>query len=292
MLKIEELKKRLHLRRLTLFDILLIFLISSLIFSVFFFLFRTKKELFITVRTSDETPLRQPWEQIKVNSIKLWNSPIWMNNLFYKGMSEKDNFGNTVAEVINVRKYDNRPENPTFYLTVKLNAVFTTATSTYTYKGKNILVGSLIQLHLDDVLIDGLIVNVNGEKEKYPLKKIRVTTQIIEFESKSIESTGVEPFVADNIQEGKIIKDNQDREILKIISKRVEDAKKIVVTNTGEVLLRTDPIKKDVYLTLELMAFKVDNRYYFFDDIPILVDKQIPIHLEHISIFPKITSIE
>lgn len=291
MVNANTLKNKIKHIRFTFFDILLLFLAFSILFSVYFFLFRTKKDLVVIIKTSEENLIKWPWENT-IDKSKTWNSTIWLDNIFYPGMKEKDALGKTAAEVLSVRKYDNRPENPTLYLTLKLKTVYTPGIRIHTYKGKNVLVGSTIQLFLDNVFVESLIVSIDGERDRYPLKKIVVHTQLMDLDTKLAETTGVEPFVVDNVNEGDLVKDSKSRIVLKIIKKDVEEAKKIVTTDIGEVLLKRHPIRKDLYLTLEVLAYKIENRYYFFDSIPLLIGEKIPIHLNHLSIFPVITSIE
>ncbi len=269
------------LKKIKLFDLFLIFIFIASVVSLYFLLFRTKKELTIVVKAFEDSV---SWPDQR--------SSVWFNKLFYPRMKEKDTFGNTVAEIIKVRKYDNRPDQDTVYLTLKIKTVYSPGSRTNTYKGKNVLIGSTLQLFLDNVFVEAMIVSIGNSKDRYPLKKLLVQSQLKNETPVYLETSGVNSYIADNINEGSIIKDTQGRTILKILRVDVEDAKKIVTTANGEVLLRRDPLKKDVYLTLEVSAFKVDNRYFFFDDIAVLIDKPIPIHLDFLSIFPVVTSVK
>lgn len=274
-------------KKLRLFDVFLILIFVTLASSAYFLLFRAKKDLIVVVKTSEENVAVWPWEKTK-----LWNSTIWFNNLFHSGMKEKDALGKPAAEVISVRKYDNRPDNPTTYLTLKIKTVFSPGSKVYTYKGKNVLIGSTIQLFLDQVFVEGLIVNIEGAKDLYPVKKLAVTARLINYDPIFPDTNGVETFIADSLTVGSSVKDSSGKIILKIVDKKVEDANQVVKTASGNVLLRKNPLKKDVYLNLEIMAYKLEGRYYFFDNIPVLIGGEIPVHLDNISVFPTITSIE
>ena len=267
--------------KLKLLDITILFIFVSIAVSLFFLLFRTKKELIIVVKTFEDSAT---WPGQR--------STVWFNNIFHPGMKEKDALGKPMAEILSVRKYDNRPDSSTIYLTLRLKAVYSTGTKVYTYKGKNVLVGSTIQLYLDQVFVEALIVNTDGVKDRYPLKKLRVSGRLLENNTVYPDTNGVHQFVADNINLGENVKDSRGKTVLKIIEKRVEDANQIVKTSAGEVLLRKNPLLKDVYLTFDIMAYQIQNRYFFFDDIPILISNQIPIHLKNASFFPTITKIE
>lgn len=263
-----------------LFEIIVLCFFILLALSAYFFLFRTRKELTVIVKTSEESIIRHPWE----NDILL-NSTIWLNNLFHPGMKEKDTLGKPVAELLGVRKYDTRPESPSVYLTLKLKAVYTLGTKIHTFKGKNVLVGSTIQLVLDEVFVEGIIVKINNDKQA-PTRKLLLRATLA-----NPESGGVLPYYADGIPEGAQVQDSNGKVILTIVKKELEPAKKLVNTAQGEINLATDPLRKDVFLTLEVLGSKVDNRYYFFDNIPILVGESVPIHLPNMSFYPTITSL-
>jgi len=267
------------------FEIVIVFFFFLLASSLYFFLFRTKKDVIVVTKVYEDNIV---WDGRKTS----WESgaavsTVWLSDLFHKGMKEKDAIGKASAEILNVRKYDNRPDSPTVYLTLRLKAVYSPGAKIYTYKGKNVLVGSTIQLFLDNVFVEALIVNTEGSKEKFPLVKLSVKAQLA-----NPESGGVAPYIADNILEGTKIKDSKNEDVLTVLKKTVEPAQKLVTTDLGEIVLSRDPYRKDVYLTLLISAYKIQDRYYFFDDIPIRIDKFIPIHFKNISIYPVITQMQ
>lgn len=279
--------------KLRLFDIVIAASILTFSFTLYAFLYRTSKPVTVTIKVNEES-LVTPNRGI---------SP-WFANQFHEGMIEKDTFGRVMATIKQVRKYDNgfrynyndavytESFKKTVYLTTQLQAVYSPGSTQYTYKGKNILVGSTIQLNLNSLFVEGLIVYVNGAKSPYPESKLKVETRLIDYVFIFPETQGVMPFLADSIQEGNEIKDPEGKTVLRVIKKQSEDALKIVTTSSGDVFLRRDPIKKDVYLTLEVTAHKIGDRYYFSDDYPLLIEQTIPIHLPTVSLWPVITHIE
>lgn len=267
--------------KIKLFDLLLIFIFFIIIISLFILLFRTKKELKVIIKVS-ETSLNWPNK----------GTMPWFANLFTLGMEEKDSLGKTMAKVIKIRSYDSHPDKKTVYLELLLQAVYSPGTRQYTYKGKNVLIGSTIQLFLDQVFVEGLLTNIEGFKKPYPQKKLKIESQLIDNNPKFPETYGVMPYLAENIKEGDQIKDNDGKTVLKILKKEVEEANKIVVTQTGEVLLKKDPLKKDAFLTFEILVSKIGDKYFFFDDNAVLVNQALPVHLGKISFWPTITKIE
>ncbi len=275
-----NLKKYLKGFKPTLFEILLGSAALIIIAAVFFLLFRTRKSLSITIKINEESVI---WTNQGVST--------WFANLFYVGMEEKNSFGKTMAKVIKVRSYDTDPSKRALYLTVKLDAVYSPGIGQYSYKGKTILIGSTLQLYLDKIFTEGLIVDVEGFRKLNPRIKLTIDARVADINPAFPETLGVMPFIADNINEGDVVKDSQEGIVLHILKKTVEDADKTVITDSGEVLLRKDPVKKDVFLTLEVWAEKINGRYYFFDDVPVVAGQGLPIHLDKISIWPTITKI-
>ena len=59
----------------------------------------------------------------------------------------------------------------------------------------------------------------------------------------------------------------------------------VVAKDAAKVVL----VRKDVFLTLEISAEKIDGKYFFLNDIPILVNQAIPINTPTVSIYPVVT---
>ena len=102
------------------------------------------------------------------------------------------------------------------------------------------------------------------------------------------ETSGSRAYVADAIEEGQEVKDDQGNTIVKILRKRVEDAKKTAITSDWRVFVQRDPLRKDVYLTLQLDAIRINDRYYVFDDVPVLIGYTVPINTGTMSFWPEI----
>jgi hypothetical protein len=210
---------------------------------------------------------------------------IWFYRVFKPGMTEKDASGNPMAEVVGVHKYDDRPDNPVTYLTVKLKTVFNNGQQVYTYKGKNVLVGSAIPFIFDNVNVEGMVVSMDAERRLHK-KRLAVKAQLFDPEDK-----GTMPFVADAITEGSTVKDSWGDVVLTVKKATMVPAQKLVTTSGGDILLSTDPLRKDIYMDLEIAVTDVNGKYYFYDSIPVTINKDLPVHLKNISIMPTITDI-
>jgi len=257
--------------------VLIVFgLVAVVIFAILFF----RKSTYITATVS-----------VGEDSV-VWNTmgpKYWFADSFHKGQVEKDGLGRIQAQVLNIYSYDKTPTNKTVYLDVKLNTVYNRATNTYTYKGSPVLVGSTIKLNLDNVYAEGLVTEVQGFPDHSVKQNIIVEAQLMEDDSVFLGTLGVKGYLADAIQVGDTVKDNHGSEMIKVLSKTVIPAKITVTTSDGRVIEATDPMKKDVFLTLEISAQKIDGKYYFLNDIPILIDRGIPINTPTATYYPTVT---
>lgn len=279
----EKIKNRLS--RLTLFDRVFIFLILVAI-SVFAYIFFRKSTYVITViKVGEETIQYQPWNRGA-------GTRAWFSNMFYKGLKEEDGLGRIMAEVVDIRSFDTDPNLKDVYLKTRLRVVYNRASDQYTFKGRPVLAGSTIKLNLDELLVDGLITYVEGAKDPREKVKLFVETQLREETSTYLETSGTREYIADALSVGDEIKDDQGNIIVKILGKRVENAKRSAITSDGRIVVGTNPLRKDVYFTLDVNAIKIQNRYYLFDDVPILVGREIPLNTGAVSIWPEVTKIK
>lgn len=276
-------------KRLKFFDwLILVFgLFSVLVFAVIFF--RRSTHVIVTVKVGEDSSFYQSW----LTGWPYWNdtsgSKTWFAELFHVGLTEKDGLGKPRAEVLNVYSYDKLPTRKTVYLTLKLNVVYNRVSKTHTYKGVPVLVGSKIKLNLDRIYTEGLITEVEGTLGSQGREKIVVEAQLREENATFLEMAGTKNYVADAIHVGDEVLDSNGAVIIRVVDKKVTPAQRTVVDGEGKVLLGSDPVRKDVYLTLEIDVLNLDNKYFLLDDVPVLVDKIVPINTKTYSVFPVVT---
>lgn len=278
-------KFKTKLKNLTLFDRALILMAIVLGMVLLYVFFRKSSYVNVTVKVDEEKVLYESWKAED-------GTKSWFSQLFYKGMKEKDGLGKIAAEVLDVRSYDTFPSRKAVYITLRLRVVYNRASNQYTFKGKSLLIGSTIKLNLDRVFVDGLITQVEGVRDPRERATLIVEAQIREESPTFLETSGTKEYVANALKVGEEIKDDQGNTVIKILKKRVENAKKTVVTSDGRVIVRTNPLRKDVYLTLQIEALKIHDRYFLFDDIPILIGSKIPINSPTIWVRAEVTGIK
>lgn len=256
--------------------------------SIFFFLFYRKTSSVIVTVKVGETSIYYAGTSMPVGGIDLSGTKEWYANNFHSGQVEKQGFNNIQATVLDVYSYNKTPTSKNVYLKVKLNTVYNPATNTNTYKGVPVLIGSPIKLNLDNVYVNGIIVNLGDALGGTPRQTITLEAQIIDENQTFLETTGTEDYVANAINIGDEVKDNNGIVLIKVLDKKVLPAKRTVTTSDGKVYAQDYSSRKDVFLTLQISAQKNGDRYFFLDDIPILIDKPIPINLPTISLSPKV----
>jgi hypothetical protein len=272
-----------RLKNLTLFDYIVggLFLLGVIIFAVIFF--RKPTYISVTVKVGEEDIV---WPRTGIRD--------WYSQLFYPGMNEKDSLGKIQAEVTEISTFDTVPGKKALYLTLRLRAVYEKASNQYTFKGKPLLVGFPIKLQLDSVNIEGLITNIEGVRDLRQRVSLLVEAVVLPEEDENVnflETKGVPGYIADAIKIGDKVYDNKKNAVITVVNKKVENAKKVVATSSGQVIVGANPLLRDVYLTLEIEAIENGGKYYLFDDQPILIGETIPFNLPTLSIFPVVTKI-
>lgn len=248
--------------------------------------FRKPASLTVTIKVNEDGVAFNSWDAYNKGTRS------WFSQMFYKGMKEKDGLGKATAEVLSIRSYDTSPARKAVYLTVSLNTVYNRASNQYAYRGKPVLIGSTLKLYLDNLLVEGLVTAAEGAKDPRQKVVLLVESQVRDETPVYPETSGTKPYIADALSEGEEIKDDQGNTIIKILKKRAEDAQRVVTTSDGRVFIQTNPLRKDVFFTLQVRANQIANRYYIFDDVPILIGIGIPINTATISVWPEVTKIQ
>lgn len=265
-------------KRLTFFDYLIFGVLIVGVIVLANILLRKSSYITVTVKASEDNVA---WTN---------DTKTWFSQLFHEGMMERDGVGRNQAEVVKIYSYDTDPSKKALYLTLKLKAVYSKSTGQYSFKGKPLLIGNTIKLFLDNVNLEGLIVNIENLPDPREKVKLRLETRLI-GDSRFQETEGSPQYVTDAVKVGDKVYDSQGNTILTVISKYTEPAKRVVTTSDGRVLVRTSPLLKDAYFAADVNAMKIGGKYYLFDDVPISIGFGLPINLPFISIFPTITKI-
>lgn len=224
---------------------------------------------------------------------------IYQNNWFVEklkpGIKEKNIMGQTMAELIDIKTYPYPNSNLTksAYLRIKIKTVYTSANNSYTYKGKEVLIGNNLNFYMNNILIEGLVLGINNYNNPNRVK-IYAKGQIINIDPAFPNTEGVPEYIADSIKENEIMKDSLGSPAIEIKKKEVFDAKMVTVDQYGNTKVSINPLRKDVYLDLIIYADKIGQYYYLFGDenFPIIIGNGIPFTTKNNWVFFTITNIE
>lgn len=265
-----------------------IILILSAVLGLAFFLyvfFRKSDYVIATIKVGDES--------VNFNDGVDWNGTRpWFTEIVHGGdVKQKDGLGRTVAEVLSVQSYDIRYNRKALYIKVRFKAVYEKSSGQYVYNGLPLVIGSYMRIPFSTVSVQGLVTKIEGLPDFRQKAKLIVEAKLEDESSTYLQTSGVSPYVASEILNTNEIKDGEGNVIIKILQKKVEDANVFVATADGTALVRKNPLRKDVYLTLEVDVTKIGNRYYLFDDMPILIGQTMPLNTTKLSVFPIVTKI-
>lgn len=272
--------KKPFFKKIQLFDCLFVSVFLLIVAAFFIFLFRKSDYLNVRLKITDK------------NILYAYSSPqSWFVYLFKKGMVGKDSLGRVNAEIIDVYYYDTSPSTKAVYLAIKLRTAYTSRSQEYRFKGTPVAIGEGLRINFGKILAEGLIVGIEGLENPYEQVDLKVKTRLMDNSPNFLETTGVELFVAEAIRIGDKIFDSSGKIMAEIIDKKVLPAQKNTFDDRGNVYQSLDPRKKDVFLTLKVKAKKINNEYYFFDDLRIKVNENLPLHFKNLSVYPVIIEI-
>lgn len=232
---------KIFLKKSTLFNLLIVLLIlSSIGLAVKFLL---KKEKWVTVElwgTAGEW-----WWQTEA-------PPYWIANAIQVGDVEYDASGRKIGEVLEIKKYEDN-EKKEFLLKVKLKVDINPKTGSLRYKNNNLEIGNPLIIKPAKKSITGSVVWIEGVEDEREKKDLNITLKLY----------SAYPWMAEVINVGDKMTDENGEVIAEILNKKVELAEMTVVTDWGEVLARRDPLKRDITLKVRIKVVKAVNQWFF-----------------------------
>ena len=284
------LKRFKNLKWLEIFGIAVFF--CTLLFA--FFLFTRKTEdITVVVRLLNSN-----------NAITLINLPrqIFSENI-KAGIKQKGEFGNTIAEVLDVYKYPSPDINQDIYVTMKINSYYNKQTGQYSYDNLPLLIGDYRTFRLENVTFNGLIIDINASKIPRQQKEFLVTgfldpinnTNIVTEQQVGITDmtgmNGVKNYLADQLQGNMKIVDSNGQTGAEIVSVN-KTAGKISSVQNGRYITVEDPSAKHVELTLSLLADKIGDNYYFQKEQSLSIGNSIFLSFDNVKVVLTITSVK
>lgn len=270
------------LRRLTVLDWLVILVILAGLVFLAIFIFKEEKWVKVEVKIA-----RPEW---------WWESnppPYWLADQIKKGDEQYDSLGRKVVEVLDVETYEWSGGRKMTYLTLNLKVEVDRRKRRLKFNHRPLEIGKEIDLELGGIGTQGLVAYIEGMPDARVWENKIVEVRLIERQYFEVfpETLGVMPWKAEAIKVGDQMKDTWGRVVAEILGKEVEPAEKIVVVSDGRILLRRDPIKKDVTLVVKLKTFRQEGVNYFLYDLKVKVGSSILLALPEIDIWPEVIKI-
>ena len=203
-----------------------------------------------------QTITKEEWlkAEVKISSPSWWQAyfaspPFWLGESIKIGDSEFDSGGKKIAEVLNIKIYElsgsgEMTTKKDFYLTLNLQVDRSKRTGKIKFKNQPLEIGSPIELHLTNTYIPGVVVNIEGvDKEKEMVELVIEGIWLNTF-----------PWNAEAIPVGGEMKDGMGNVVAKILDKQIYLSDMVVTSDDGRVLLRKNPLKRDVAIRAEILV--------------------------------------
>lgn len=214
-------------------------------------------------------------------------------NSFMVGDTERNELGQVTSEIVGKEAYKLNPETTVVYLDIKFKATYNPRKRQYSVRGKTIIFGESVEFSFSKIKFKAIVVDFPGFRDPNSVKytKTLVKAQLINESRYFSEVSGVRDFFASAIKINDTVKDSKGNVLVRILDVKIEPAKRVVMTNTGQPYIINDPSLKDVFLTLELATREIENQKYMLNYIPLYINSTIPINTDLVSLLPTITEI-
>jgi hypothetical protein len=260
------------LSKISIFDFILLSVVA--LFAVLFFVFFHRKAEFVNIRVS-VTDRDVLYAQVKPKS--------WYAGQFQVGDVEKDTIGQPIAEIVNVETFNVTAEEKAVYLDIKVKATYDSRTQQYSSRGRVLNFGAPMRFNFSKVTFDGIVTDFPGSDTDKNVQKGQTVFEGI--------VRAIEPSLAASIKKGDQVVDSNQHVLAEVTNVEVRPAEKVTPTAQGELLLKKDPLYKDVLITVRVETKFFAHELYAFDFFPVKIGQKIPLNFKEKSILPTITNV-
>ncbi len=216
--------------------------------------------------------------------------PAWVVENLKPGDVQYDDFGKKNLEILRVKKWGY--QNKETWVTASVRAKYKSKQNKYTFMYQPLEVGRSINITVNGSNINGIVSTIHGFSDKRTTYDITVKARLIElYTSYSVSTMGIDPWVAQAVKKDEKFEDPAGKVLAKIIDVETRPAERVVTTSDGKTFITDDPIKKDVFITVQLNVIKRGGTYMFLENKPVLIGKPIPLFFDNLYIEPVITDI-
>ena len=187
-----------------------------------------------------------------------------MDSAITIGDKDINPLGGVNAEVVDKLSVEAIEYGRYVYLLLKIDAT-RDRSGVYLFKNKPLAVGNIIQLRFPKTTVYAYIQSLDEVSPQPNYKKVQAVTRFKE----------IEPFMDEWIREGNEVKNNKGETIARVVRKTSSVARREVHTAAGSIVVGTNPIKRDVDVTLELLVKELEGQLYFTDTYKIKPNESV-----------------
>lgn len=246
------------LKRLSLLDYFVVFLILLAVGFSLKFLTRESKVVYVHMETG--TP---EW------SVEQYPSFFWLSNSIIKGETVFTPTGQRVGEVIDVYNVGWRGNRRYSRLKIKLAAIYDKRTNQYRINDTPLLVGNELSFNVGNTNYTGTVIYV-GE-----------TTNPPNYEEKylkvEIKVNKIDPWLAREYNDSFRVENSDGKIVFHIINTITKPSENTEVNDQGKRVITFDPLYKDVYITAKIWVTCQEGICYFNGTMPVRVGEPISI---------------
>lgn len=212
------------------------------------------------------------------------------------GLKETGGFGENLLEIVDVYRYRSNNTYHDTFVTVKTKAAYNKRKGQYSYNGTPLLIGSFRTFRLQNIIVNGVILDISHTKEAREKKTFIIEGYLDPINNQNhstypdniTRGDGVENYLAQEIHEGIKVVDIHNN-ILAEIVKVKKTPGKIFSPLTPQVFVN-DPERTRVEITLRVVAEKINDAYYFQKEGRLLVGQTLYFAFDRIHIWSTTTS--
>lgn len=212
--------------------------------------------------------------------------PYWLGDPIVNGAVEYTIQGKKQAELLEVQKF-NEGNKKTIYMKARLLATVNKWTKKYRYKQTPLEIGATLLLAPNNVQLYANVIGIQGVSPERQQKKRAVI----------LKWYNVYPWQANAISVGDQMISSEKDVWATILTKEVVNAEKIILNanpqnkQSNVVIGTTDPLKRDVTLTVEIQTTLATNSEVFAYYMPVKIGDILIINLPKTIINPFIIDI-
>lgn len=215
-----------------------------------------------------EVQMETVWKNIR---LRFNDASAWTTNKLNVGQKTFDTEGNILAEIVNIEKYEIKPEFNDIYLDIKVRTIYDKRSNQYLYKNNALYIGNNIEMQFDNVAVRGEIIDFDSPSNAYKKKEIIITGRWF----------STEPWQRAQMKIGeKMINQANNQTVAEILKFYYENIPNnvFVFDQTGEISIIPHQLQKNVIFTIKLNGFEYDNKLYFAGHQRIKVGDSITIY--------------